>query len=100
MHNKRPSPRQVRQLVVEFTFVFFTIRLLPPESLEESSHRFSPRRKTLARGTPASVVLSSVSTSFISVEATGAPLAPYEKKVAETGSDFVSIFHFIAEKKV
>lgn len=85
MHNKRPSPRQDVHLVIAFSLVFLAVvLLLPPVSLEGSSHRFSPRRNTLCRVKSTSVAPSSVPTvswtSFISlIEATGAPLALYGK---------------------
>lgn len=85
MHNKRPSPRQDVHLVIAFSLAFLAVvLLLPLVSLEGSSHRFSPRRKTLCRLKSTSVALSSVPTvswtPFISLtEATGAPFL-YEKK--------------------
>lgn len=78
VHNKTPNPEHWRHLIVPSLFLPLST-LTFVESLDGSSHRFSPRRKTL--GWDASVSWSTSPTTFcwtseISVtEATAAPFS-------------------------
>lgn len=78
VHNKIPKPLHWRHFVVPFLFLLLS-RAPFAKSLEGSSHRFSPRRKTL--GWDTSVSSSTFPTKFcwtseISVtEATAAPFS-------------------------
>lgn len=78
VHNKRPSPRHWRHFVVAFLFLLLSTRSLAI-SLDGSSHRFSPRRKTRRSETsvPISLFTTFCWTSEISVtEGTAAPFSP------------------------
>ena len=83
MHNKRPSPRQEGHFVMVLPLpILVSGCLFLPASLEGSSHRFSPRRKTrcsdmLIPVTPSSPTTVSLTSEISVIEAVAAPFAPF-----------------------
>lgn len=92
-HIRRPSPRQVRHWVVAFLALLPASWLPLPASLEGSSHRFSPSRKTRLSDKSTSVAPSFTTVCLISeisvIEAIGAPFVPSWKTLKINELKFV-----------